>query len=95
MGLDELVAQRAELLRVGRAHGVTSVRVFGSTVRGTAGAESDVDFLVELEPGRTLLDLVALRREWGSLLGRRVDVTTRAALHPVLAERILAEARPL
>ncbi len=95
MGLDELLAHREELLRVGRAHGATSVRVFGSTARGTAGPASDVDFLVELEPGRTLLDLVALGRAWGSLLGRRADVTTPGALHPLLAERILAEARPL
>jgi predicted nucleotidyltransferase len=95
VGLDELVARREELLRVGRAHGATSIRVFGSTARGTAGPASDVDFLVELEPGRTLLDLVALGREWGALLGRRADVTTPRALHPLLADRILAEARPL
>ncbi len=90
MGLDELVTRREELLRVARAHGATSVRVFGSTARGTAGPASDVDFLVELEPGRTLLDLVALGRELGALLGRRADVTTPRALHPLLARRILA-----
>ena len=65
MGLDDLIARREELLEVARAHGAASVRVFGSTARGTAGPASDVDFLVELEPGRTLLDLVALTREWG------------------------------
>jgi predicted nucleotidyltransferase len=95
MGLDELVALRDELLRVGRSHGATTVKVFGSVLRGTAGPESDVDFLVELEAGRTLLDLTALIREWGALLGRRADVVTPAALHPLLARRILAEARPL
>ena len=95
MGLEELVARREELLRVARSHGAMAGRVFGSTARGTAGPASDVDFLVELEPGRTLLDLVALRREWSALLGRRADVTTPAALHPLLAGRILAEARPL
>jgi len=95
VGLDELVARREELLRVARDHGAISVRVFGSTARGTAGPTSDVDFLVELEPGRTLLDLVALGREWGALLGRHADVTTPAALHPLLAGRILAEATPL
>ncbi len=95
MGLDELIARKSELLKVARAHGATSVRVFGSVARGTEGPESDVDFLVELEPGRTLLDLMALIREWGALLGRRADVTTPAALHPLLARRILAEARPL
>ncbi len=95
VGLDDLVARREELLRVARAHGAVRVRVFGSTARGTAGPASDVDFLVEFEPGRDLLDLVALGREWGALLGRRADVTTPAALHPMLADRILAEARPL
>jgi predicted nucleotidyltransferase len=95
VGLDELLSRREELLRVARAHGATSVRIFGSTARGTAGPNSDVDFLVELEPGRTLLDLVALGREWGQLLGRRADVTTPRALHPLLADRILAEARQL
>jgi predicted nucleotidyltransferase len=95
VGLDELIARRDELLRVARAHGAVKIRVFGSAARGTAGPESDVDFLVELEPGRTLLDLVALAREWGAVLGRRADVTTPAALHPLLADRILAEARPL
>jgi predicted nucleotidyltransferase len=95
MGLDELIARRDELLRVARAHGAVSVRVFGSFVRGTAGPDSDVDFLVDLEPGRTLLDLTALIRELGAMLGRRADVTTPAALHPALAARILAEAQPL
>ncbi len=95
MGLDELIARRDELLRVARGHGAIRVRVFGSTARGTAGPGSDVDFLVEFENGRTLLDLVALAREWGALLGRRADVTTPAALHPMLAGRILAEARSL
>ncbi len=69
MGLDELVARREELLSVGRAHGAVSVRVFGSTARGTAGPASDVDFLVELEPGRTLLDLVALGPRMGRAAG--------------------------
>jgi hypothetical protein len=96
MGLDDvLTPKREELLRVARAHGATSVRVFGSWARGTAREESDVDFLVELDPGRTLLDLVALIREWTALLGRRVDVATPGSLHPMLKSRILAEARPL
>jgi predicted nucleotidyltransferase len=95
MGFDELLKGKAELHRVARAHGATSVRVFGSFVRGTADPESDVDFLVELEPGHTLLDLMALMREFGTVLGRKADVTTPAALHPMLAARILAEAHPL
>jgi uncharacterized protein len=95
MGLDELTTRREEILRIGRTHGATNVRVFGSFARGTAGPASDVDFLVDLEPGRSLLDQVALIRDLGALLGHRVDVTTPAALHPLLADRILAEAHPL
>ena len=64
MGFDELLKSKAELHRVALAHGARNVRVFGSFVRGTAGPESDVDFLVEFEPGRTLLDLMALMREF-------------------------------
>jgi predicted nucleotidyltransferase/DNA-binding XRE family transcriptional regulator len=67
---------RRELLEVARGYGARNVRVFGSTARGDAGPESDVDLLVDLEPGRTLLDLVALRREASALLGLKVDVAT-------------------
>jgi hypothetical protein len=69
--------------------------VFGSTIRGEAGAASDVDFLVVMEPGRTLLDHVALVQDLEDLLGRHVDVVTEGSLHRSLRERILAEAMPL
>ncbi len=95
MGIDDLLSRRDAILSLARAHGATNVRVFGSFARGAARPESDVDFLVDLEPGRTLLDLLALVRELGTLLGRRADVATPGALHPMLAQRILAEARPL
>jgi uncharacterized protein len=95
LGIEHLADLRDDILRIGRAHGAFNVRVFGSYARGTPGPDSDVDLLVDFEPGRTLLDLVALIRELGEALGRRADVTTPGALHPLLAERILAEARPL
>ena len=65
--------------------------VFGSFVRGEQTSHSDVDFLVEFEPGRSLLDLSGLRLELEDLLGREVDVVTRNALHPRLKDRILRE----
>ena len=66
-------------------HGAHGVRVFGSLARGEADAARDVDFLVELEPGRSLLDLGAPRLEFEALVGRRVDVITgRPLLHPFL-----------
>ena len=52
MGIEEIAARREEILRIGRAHGASRVRVFGSFARGTAGPGSDVDFLVDLESGR-------------------------------------------
>jgi predicted nucleotidyltransferase/DNA-binding XRE family transcriptional regulator len=81
--------RRRELLEVARTYGARNVRVFGSLARGQAGPESDVDLLVDLEPGRTLLDLVALRREASALLGVDVDVATPETLRD--AVRLEAE----
>lgn len=90
-----LEEQRETILRLAREHGVKRVRVFGSMARENAGAESDVDLLVDLEQGRTLLDLGALLMDLQDLLHRRVDVLTEAALHPRIRERVLREAIPL
>lgn len=78
-----------------RARGVVRAAVFGSVARGEERPGSDVDFLVELEPGRTLLDLSGLRLELMDRLGREVDVVTYRALHPKLRDRILAEQVPI
>ncbi len=67
---------RRELLALARRHGARNVRVFGSVARGEAGPDSDIDLLIDLESGRTLLDLAALRREATELLGRPVDIAT-------------------
>jgi len=82
----------ADILRV---HGVVKAGVFGSVARGEEGPESDVDFLVELESGRTLLDLSGLRLDLMDRLNREVDVVTYRALHPKLRDRILQEQVPL
>ncbi len=92
---DLLTARRDDILRTAARHGARSVRVFGSILRGEAGTASDVDFLVVMEPGRTLLDHVALVQDLEDLLGRHVDVVTEGSLHRSLRERILAEAMPL
>lgn len=67
---------RRELREVARRHGARNLRVYGSTARGEAGPDSDVDLLIDLERGRTLLDLVALRREASRVLGCPVDIST-------------------
>ncbi len=75
-------------------YGATDVRVFGSVARGTNRPDSDVDFLVEFEPGRTLFDLIGLRLDLCDLLGANADVTTPASLR-YIQERVLSEARVL
>lgn len=69
--------------------------VFGSVVRGDDRAHSDVDLLVDMDPDRSLLDIVGVGQDLEELLDRRVDVLTGASLHPGLRDRILAESRPL
>jgi len=93
--LAQIERRRDELLAVARRHGAVNIAVFGSVARGEARPDSDVDFLVDLEQGRSLFDLVALVQDWSDVLGRRADVVTRRALHWFLRERVLAEAVPL
>jgi hypothetical protein len=96
MAPDDLLRERRdEILRIAAKHGARNVRVFGSATRGEAGDESDVDLLVEFEPGRTLLDQAGLVVELEELLGRKVDVVTEGGLYWLLRRRILKEARPL
>jgi predicted nucleotidyltransferase/DNA-binding XRE family transcriptional regulator len=87
--------QRRRLLDAARTRGVRKVRVFGSLARGEAAPASDVDLLVDLEPGRTLLDLVGFRREVEELLGLPVDVATSDMLKERIRARVLDEALPL
>jgi uncharacterized protein len=84
--------KREEILRIAGAHGARNVRVFGSVSRGAAGTKSDVDLLVKLEPGRSLLDLIAIKQELEDLLGREVDVVTEDAVSPYIREQVLKEA---
>lgn len=78
-----------------KKRGAYNVRVFGSVARDEAREESDVDFLVEMERGRSLLDLSGLCLDLEKLLGRKVDVVTEGSLSPYLKDRILKEATPL
>ena len=92
--LDDLRARRDEILRVASARGARNVRVSGSVARGQACADSDVDLLVDMEPGRTVLDLSELILDLMEPLGRDVDVLEIRSPSPA-AERILREAVPL
>lgn len=90
--VDLLRARRSEVLGIAERHGAHDVRVFGSVARGDAGPESDIDLLVRLEGGRTLLDLGGLLSDLQELLGRRVDVVSEAGLREPARDRILREA---
>lgn len=93
MGIDEiLTAHREEILRIAAEYGGYNVRVFGSIARGEARLDSDIDFLMEIEPQRTLLDQIALMQSLEELLGRKVDITEPDNLHEVIRERVLEEA---
>ncbi len=92
---DRLRELRAEIQSAAQAHGARDVRVFGSVARGEDHDASDVDFLVALEPGRTLLDLARLEIRLEKLLGRSVDVMTENALQEPVRSAALREALPV
>ena len=84
--------KREEILRIAASHGAHNVRIFGSVARGEAGPDSDVDFLVDMGAGRTLLDLAHLFMDLEALLGCRVDVAEPEGLHWYIRERVMSEA---
>ena len=96
MGISEVIGDnRDAILALAAKHGASNVRVFGSVAEGKADEASDVDFLVDMEPGRSLLDLGGLLMDLQDLLGRKVDLVTEPALHWYIRDRVVQEARPL
>lgn len=90
--LTDVRRRRGEILEIARSRGASRVRVFGSVARGDATEKSDIDFLVDLDAERGLLDLGGLLMDLRDLLGHNVDVTTEAGLRPRMAQRVLADA---
>ena len=96
MTIERLLAEkREEILRLAASRGARNVRVFGSVARGEAKEDSDIDLLVDVESGRSLLDVVGLWLDLEALLGRKVDLLTEGGVNRHLRETILSEARPL
>ncbi|MBM4271728.1 MAG: nucleotidyltransferase family protein [Deltaproteobacteria bacterium] len=87
-----LKEKRGNILEIAARHGARNVRVFGSIARGDADESSDIDLLVDMEPGRSLLDHAALLLELRELMGCRVDIVTERGVKPRIRERILKEA---
>ena len=95
MQLQGLRQKRQEILRIANRYGARRVRVFGSVAKGQTRTGSDVDFLVELDSGRSLRDLSNLILDLQQLLGCHVDVVEPHTLHWYVRDRVLAEAVPL
>lgn len=96
MGIDDLLKdKREDILRIAARHGARNVRIFGSVARGEADEKSDIDVLVDMEPGRSLLDMGGLLMDLQELLGRKVDVVTQKGLRDRIRDRVIKEAIPL
>lgn len=93
MSLNKLLQEKREdILRIAAKRGAYNVRVFGSVARGEADSKSDIDILVDMEPGRSLFDLGGLLMDLQDLLGHDVDVVTERGLRERIRERVLKEA---
>ena len=90
--IEILTSKRDELKALARKHGASNIRIFGSVARREETPGSDIDFLVDMEEDASLLDLARLKNDLEDLLGKPIDITTKPALHPMLADAILKEA---
>ncbi|WP_339137685.1 MAG: nucleotidyltransferase family protein [Candidatus Electrothrix sp. GW3-4] len=90
--LERIQRQKKNILAIARQHGIVRLRIFGSVIRGEETPQSDIDLLVELEPGRSMLDLGGALIRLQELLGRKVDIVTERGLHWYLKEKIMQEA---
>jgi predicted nucleotidyltransferase len=95
MGIEEVRRRRSEILHLASLHGATNIRIFGSVARGEADERSDVDYLVDMGSGRSLLDLGGLLEDLRALLSLPVDVVTERGLKARIRDRVLREAIPL
>lgn len=95
MTLESLRRSAPDIKAAAARRGASNIRIFGSVARGDADSTSDIDFLVDLAPDRSLFDLGSLLMDLADLLGAKVDVVTEASLKPRVRQQVLAEAVPL
>lgn len=89
---EDIARQRNQIMTIAARYGASNLRLFGSVARGEQTQDSDVDLLINMAKGRSLLDHVALMQDLQDLLNCRVDVVDEQDLHPRLRDRILMEA---
>lgn len=87
-----LKEKREEIIRIAARHGARTIKVFGSVARRDADEKSDIDFLVEMEPGRSLFDMGGLSFDLQTLLHRKVDIVTPRGLKQRIRDRVISEA---
>ena len=85
-------SKREEILNIAQKFGAKNVRIFGSMARGEENPESDLDIIVEMEKGSSLLDIIAIKQYIEELLGRKVEVVTEASISPYIRNTVLREA---
>ena len=90
-----LLKHRDEIIQISHQYGANNIRIFGSVAKGQDGPDSDVDFLVDLETGRSLLDLGGLSVKLQQFIGRKVDIVTEKGLHWYIKNRILEESEKI
>jgi predicted nucleotidyltransferase len=95
MSLKDLRRERDQIKKAAQKYGASNIRVFGSVSRGEEGPDSDIDFLVDFEADRSLLDMVGLKLELEELLGHKVDLVTEESIHRLISPRVMKEAIPL
>ena len=92
---ETLRRQKGKIERLASRYGVLNLRVFGSVARKEDKDDSDVDFLVDMKPEASLLDLGGFLMDLQDLLGKRVDLVTEKSLHWYIRDKVLREAKPL
>ena len=92
---EALASKRDQILALAAARGARRLRIFGSVARGEDHEGSDIDLLIDMPAGTSLLQIVGLQQDIEDALGMRIDLCTERELHPSLRPRILAEARAL
>lgn len=90
--IETLRQNREEILYISRQYHADNIRLFGSVARGDERPDSDIDFLVDFQPGSTLLDQIGLIEALSSKLGRKVDVISSRALNRHISQKIQQEA---
>jgi predicted nucleotidyltransferase len=88
-------AKRKKIENYCKENGISYLGLFGSYARGDFKKDSDIDLLVRVKRNVTLLDLVRMERELAKILGKKVDLLTKASLSKYIRERVIKEAKPI